>query len=91
MILVIKEGKAIAAHTNEQEYVIDRYPADCEIIKVADNIVKFPEDEEDRPTGLPEDPRPKGVPYVDLKKQGTTEQRLTDLEAALAALLGGGA
>lgn len=89
MILVIKSGKVIATHTDEQEYVIDRYPADCEIIKVADNVVEFPHDEEGKPTGLPEDPRPKGIPYIGLKKQGTTEQRLADLEAAIAALLGG--
>jgi hypothetical protein len=91
LILVIKAGKTIAVHTDEQEYVVTRYPADCEFIKVADNAVEFPHDEEGRPTGLPEDPRPKGVSYVDLKKQGTTEQRLADLEVALVALLGGGA
>lgn len=90
MLLVIKEGKVIATHTDEQTYVIDRYPADCEIIKVADNAVEFPRDEEGRPIGLPEDPRLKGVSYEDLKKQGTTEQRLADIEAALAVLLGGG-
>lgn len=91
MILVIKAGKVVAIHTDEQEYVITRYPADCEVIKVADDAVDFPRDGEGRPTGLPEDPRPKGIPYTDLKKQGTTEQRIADLEAALAALLGGGA
>ncbi|MEW6045011.1 MAG: hypothetical protein AB1609_00780 [Bacillota bacterium] len=91
MILVIKAGKVIATHTNEQEYVIDRYPADCEVIKVVDNAVEFPLDEQGSPRGLPEDPRSKGIPYVDLKKQGTAEQRLADLEAAIAALLGGGA
>lgn len=91
LILVIKAGKTIAIHADEQEYVVTRYPADCEVIKVADNAVEFPRDEEGRPTWLPEDPRPKGVPYIDLKRYGTTEQRLADLEAALAALLGGGA
>ena len=91
LILVIKAGKVIATHTDEQEYVIDRYPADCEIIKVADSVIEFPRDEEGRPTVLPEDPRSKGVPHIDLRRQGTTEQRLADLEAALAALLGGGA
>lgn len=91
LILIIKAGKVIATHTDEQEYVVDHYPADCEVIKVADNAMEFPRDEEGRPTGLPEDPRPKGVSYVDLRSQGTTEQRIADLEAALAALLGGGA
>ncbi|MGB9661347.1 MAG: hypothetical protein ACPL5F_04930 [Moorellaceae bacterium] len=89
MILVIKAGKVIAIHTDEQEYVINRYPAECEVIKIADSAVEFPRNEEGRPTGLPEDPRPKGMPYIDLKKQGTTEQRLADLEAAIAALIGG--
>ncbi|MDI6711456.1 MAG: hypothetical protein QME76_12380 [Bacillota bacterium] len=90
MILVIKEGKVIATHTDDQEYVVDHYP-DCDVIKVVDNAVEFPRDKEGRPTGLPEDPRLKGVPYVDLKRQGITKQRLADLETALAALLGGGA
>jgi len=89
LILVIKAGKTIAVHTDEQEYVVTRYPADYEVIKVADSAVEFPYDEEGRPAGLPEDPRSKGVSYVDLRKQGTIEQRLADLEAALAAILGG--
>lgn len=90
MILVIRNSKVIAYHSDDQEYVIDHYPVDCEIIRVADNVVEFSLSE-DGATNMPEDPRPKGVPYTDLRKQGTAEQRIADLETALAALLGGGA
>ncbi|MFZ5688689.1 MAG: hypothetical protein ACOY9Y_11040 [Bacillota bacterium] len=88
MILVIKNSKVIATHTDEQTYIIDRYPVECEIIKVADNAVEFTQDEEGRQTGLPEDPRLKGVPYVNLKTTPTAEQRLEALEIAMLTNLG---
>ncbi len=81
MILVIKGGKVIAYHNDNQEDVIkNKYPG-CELIKIADNDVQF--DEEGWPL----------VPQsgIRLNMIGTTEQRLADLEAALIALLGGGA
>jgi len=80
MILVCKNRKVIAYHTDDQEYVIDRYPQDCEILKVEQ--VEF--DEEGWPL------YPEGKPALDLRTTGSTEQRLRDLEMALSYLLGGG-
>jgi len=80
MILVCKDRKVIAYHTDDQEYVIDRYPQDCEILKVEQ--VEF--DEEGWPL------YPEGKPALDLRTTGSTEQRLRDLEMALSYLLGGG-
>jgi len=80
MILVCKNRKVIAYHSDEQEYVIDRYPQDCEILKVEQ--VEF--DEEGWPL------YPEGKPALDLRTTGSTEQRLRDLEMALSYLLGGG-
>jgi len=80
MILVCKNRKVIAYHTDDQEYVIDRYPQDCEILKVEQ--VEF--DEEGWPL------YPEGQPALDLRTTGSTEQRLRDLEMALSYLLGGG-
>ncbi|WP_079933287.1 hypothetical protein [Carboxydocella sp. ULO1] len=89
MILVLKEGRTIAIHTDEQEFVVDLYPG-CEIIKVANDAIELTRDKEGRLTGLPEDPRSKGIPCIELKRHGSIEQRIADLEAALAALIGGG-
>jgi len=80
MILVCKDRKVIAYHTDDQEYVIDRYPQDCEILKVEQ--VEFNEE------GWPL--YPEGKPALDLRTTGSTEQRLRDLEMALSYLLGGG-
>lgn len=78
MILVIKNGKVFAIHTDEQEYVVNNYAADCDVIKVPDDAVEFPRDAAGRPVGMPEDPRPKGVSYIDLRKQGTSEEVLAN-------------
>ena len=80
MILICKDRRVIAYHTDDQEYVIERYPQDCEILKVEQ--VEFDEE------GWPK--YPEGKPTVDLRLLGNTEQRLRDLEIALAYLLGGG-
>ena len=79
MILVIKDGKVIAYHEDGQD-VLDKYP-NCAIIKVKDEEVVFDEE------GWPQ------VPHsgIDLRIVGSVGQRLADLEAALAALLGGDA
>lgn len=79
MILVIKDGKVIAYHEDGQD-VLDKYP-NCAIIKVKDEEVVFDEE------GWPQMPQS----GIDLRIVGNVEQRLADLEAALAALLGGGA
>jgi len=80
MILVVKDSKVIAYHGDNQEDVIkNKYPG-CELIKIADNEVEF--DEEGWPLA------PQGGTRLDIL--GTLEQRLADLEVALAALLGGG-
>lgn len=81
MILVCKNKKVIAFHTDEQEYVVDRYPADCEILKVDDSKVEFDEE------GFPKYPE-KGA--ENLRVKGSIEQRLRDIEMALATILGGG-
>jgi len=78
MILVIKDGKVIAYHEDEQD-VLDKYPG-CAIMKVKDEEVTFDEE------GWPQMPKS----GIDLRTMGNTEQRLADIEAALAALLGGG-
>ena len=79
MILVIKDGKVIAYHEDGQD-VLDKYP-NCAIIKVKDEEVVFDEE------GWPQVPQS----GIDLQTIGNMEQRIADLEAALAALLGGGA
>jgi hypothetical protein len=79
MILVCKNNKVIAYHDDNQDDIINKYPADHEIIKV--DIVEFDED------GWPLYPRSGGT---NLRTMGNTEQRIADLEAAIAAILGGG-
>ena len=76
MILVIKDGKVIAYHEDGQD-VLDKYP-NCAIIKVKDEEVVFDEE------GWPQMPQS----GIELRIVGNVEQRLADLEAALAALLG---
>ena len=78
MILVCKNGRVIAYHDDNQD-VIDKYP-DCEIFKV--DMVEFDEE------GWPLYPQRGGA---NLRSIGGIEQRIADLETALAALLGGGA
>jgi len=77
MILVIKDGKVIAYHEDGQD-VLDKYP-NCAIIKVKDEEVVFDEE------GWPQVPQS----GIDLRTMGNMEQRIADLEAAIAALLGG--
>jgi len=79
MILVIKDGKVIAYHEDGQD-VLDKYP-NCAIVRIKDEDVVFDEE------GWPQMPQS----GIDLRIAGSVEQRLVDLEAALAALLGGGA
>ena len=79
MIIVVRKGKILATHTDDQEYVVDRYSQDCDIIK-ADG--SFAPDMDD--------PRKDGIPFVDLRKIGSLDQRIADLEAANATILGGG-
>ena len=79
MILVIKDGKVIAYHEDGQD-VLDKYP-NCAIIKVKGEEVVFDEE------GWPQVPQS----GIDLRIVGSVGQRLADLEAALVALLGGGA
>ena len=79
MILVIKDGKVIAYHEDGQD-VLDKYP-NCAIVRIKDEDVVFDEE------GWPQVPQS----GIDLRIAGSVEQRLADLEAALAALLGGDA
>ena len=79
MILVIKDGKVIAYHEDGQD-VLDKYP-NCAIVRIKDKDVVFDEE------GWPQMPQS----GIDLRIVSSAEQRLADLEAALAALLGGDA
>ena len=83
MILVIKGGKVIAYHEDGQD-VLDKYP-NCAIIKVKDEDVVFDEE------GWPQMPQSGIDCGIDLRTMGNVKQRIADLEAALTALLGGGA
>jgi len=80
MILICKDRKVIAYHADEQEYVIERYPQDYEVLKV--DQVEFDEE------GWPK--YPEGKPAFNLRVTGSTEQRLRDLEIALSYLFGVG-
>ena len=80
MILICKDRKVIAYHADEQEYVIERYPQDCEVLKV--DQAEFDEE------GWPK--YPEGKLTLNLRVTGSTEQRLRDLEIAISYLLGVG-
>jgi len=79
MILVVKNNKVIAYHSDNQEDVIkDKYPW-CELMKIADSEAQFDEE------GWPRIPQGGGIK---LNKMETLKQRVADLEVAVAAILG---
>lgn len=78
MILVIKGGKVIAYHEDGQD-VLDKYP-NCAIVRIKDEDVVFDEE------GWPQVPQS----GIDLRTMGNMEQRISDLEMAIAVILGGG-
>jgi uncharacterized protein with von Willebrand factor type A (vWA) domain len=88
MLFVIRNGKVFATHSDTQN-VVDKYPQNYDIIQISDAVAhaylsQFGEGEE-----IP-DPRTRGIDAVDVRVMGTYEQKIADLEEALAQLLGGG-
>ncbi|MBO8158817.1 hypothetical protein [Thermosyntropha sp.] len=80
MILVIKGGRVLAYHADTQkDDIINKY-LDSELVQVPDNEVQFDEE------GWPLLPQNTGV---NINTLGSTEQRIADLEVALAAIIGG--